>query len=114
MLKGLLYRPKAGESGAITKTLAAFLDGNAGTAHDMSPGGLGVAFLQTELPLIEGREGDSGFPSEPVVHRFGIATQCESLRRDSIEDLTNRRCSFFYGADDPLRNVVGMDVMQHL
>ncbi len=77
---GLLYRLKTGESRAVSKTLAALLDGNAGTAHDMSPGGFGVTFLQTELPLIEGREGESGFPAEPAVHCFGIAPQGERLR----------------------------------
>src|SRR5215468_7138342 len=39
---GLLYRRKAGESGTVSKVLAALLDGNAGAAHDMSPGSFGV------------------------------------------------------------------------
>ena len=42
---GLLYRLKAGEAGAVSKRLPTFFNGNAGTAHDMSPGGFGVAFL---------------------------------------------------------------------
>src|SRR6516162_6854393 len=76
----LLNRLNAGEPRAVSKTLAALLDGNAGTPHDVTPRGFGVTLFQAELPLIEGNEGESRFVPEPAVHRFGISSQCEGLR----------------------------------
>ena len=71
---GLLYRLKAGKSGAVSKTLPTFFDGNTGATHDVPPRGFCIALLKTALPLIERRKGKARFLSEPAVHRFGISS----------------------------------------
>ena len=42
---GLFYRLKAGKSGAVSKTLPAFLNGDAGATHNVSPRGFCIALL---------------------------------------------------------------------
>jgi hypothetical protein len=79
----------------------------------MSPGRFGVAFLQTEFPLVERREGESRFPIGPAVHCFGISTQGERPSRDGVEHFAYRIRSLFYRTDDPMRDIIGMNVMQH-
>src|SRR5215468_5639440 len=42
---GLFYRLKAGKSGAVSKTLPAFLNGDAGATHNVSPRRFCIALL---------------------------------------------------------------------
>src|SRR5262249_39303129 len=108
-----LYRFKTGKARTISKPLPTLIDGYARTPHDVAPRGFGVAFLQPELPLIVWRKRQPRLALEPAVHCFGIAPQRQRLWGDGIEYFANRCRSMFYRADDPLGNVIGMNVVKH-
>jgi hypothetical protein len=106
----LLYGLKTRESGVVFESLAALLDGNAGTAHYVPRKFLRLSFL--DRASIDPRdEGEPGFTSKPTVHSFGIAQQCECPRGEGVEDFTNRCCSMFDSTEDLLGNIIGVNMV---
>src|SRR5438105_4037440 len=98
----------------VPETLAALLHRMAGAPDDVPPRHFGVLSVQIENPLIEWLECQPRCLAEPLVHRFSIASHGDRLFRNGVEHLADGCRPVLDRSDDPLRDIVRMNVMQQL